>query len=315
MKKRTKFFLLTTSISVATIYAYNKFVEETATKKNLLSDSHGEFYNWTNGNIFYTKSGNGSPLLLVHDVNAAASSAEWTKLIHRLEKKHTVYAIDLLGCGRSDKPALEYTTYLYVQMITSFIKDVIKEKVTVVAPNMSASFVIMANHIDDTLFEKIILINPVSLKQMDVIADDLSMLKKRIIELPFFGTFIYNMMNSANQIDEAFRTRYFTKPQLISSTIEDIYYESAHKNGSNGKYLYASLLGNYLNNGISHAVKKTTTPTLIIGSKEMKNYAHALDDYHKVNPNIEIMKITNGSLYPHMEVPEKINSIIEDYLL
>ena len=69
-----------------------------------------------------------------------------------------------------------------------------------------------------------------------------------------------------------------------------------------------------MNNTMTHAVKKMTTPTLIIGSKEMKNYALALDDYHKVNPNLEIMKITNGSLYPHMEIPEKINSIIENYL-
>ena len=140
------------------------------------------------------------------------------------------------------------------------------------------------------------------------------MLSPTIISLPFVGTFIYNMMNSANKIDEDFRTRYFTRPQLISSTIEDIYYESAHKNGSNGKYLYSSIIGNYMNNTMTHAVKKMTTPTLIIGSKEMKNYALALDDYHKVNPNLEIMKITNGSLYPHMEIPEKINSIIENYL-
>ena len=199
-------------------------------------------------------------------------------------------------------------------MISSFIKDIVKEKVTVITSNMSAPCVIMANHIDDSLFKKIILINPVSLKQMYVVPDELSKFKKTIISLPFVGTFIYNMMNSANKIDEDFRTRYFTRPQLISSTIEDIYYESAHKNGSNGKYLYSSIIGNYMNNTMTHAVKKMTTPTLIIGSKEMKNYALALDDYHKVNPNLEIMKITNGSLYPHMEIPEKINSIIENYL-
>ena len=314
MKKSTKLILLATSISIAGIYAYNKFVEETASKNNLLSDKEGYFYHWKNGNVFYTKTGQGSPLLLVHDTNSAASSAEWSKLIHRFEKTHTVYSIELLGCGRSDKPALEYTTYLYVQMITAFIKDVIQEKTTIITSNMSAPCVIMANHIDDSLFEKIILINPVSLKQMDIVPDKLSKFKKTIISLPFVGTFIYNLMNSANRIDEDFRTRYISKPQLISSTIEDIYYESAHKNNSNGKYLYSSLVGNYMNNSMTHAVKKMTTPILIIGSKEMKNYALTLDDYHKINPNLEIMKITNASLYPHMEVPEKICSIIEDYI-
>ena len=314
MKKSTKCILFTLGVSVATIYAYNKFVEETASQKNLLSDKDGQYYSWKYGNIFYTKTGSGSPLMLIHDTDASASSVEWNKLLHRLTKNHTVYTIDLLGCGRSDKPALEYTNYLYVQMIQAFMKDVIQEKTTVIASNISASFVIMANHIDENLFEKIILINPASLKQLNIIPDELSKVKKTIIQLPFVGTFVYNMMNSAQRIDESFRTKYITRPQLISSSMEDIYYEAAHKNGSNGRYLYSSLLGNYVNNSITHAVKSISTPTLIIGSVEMKRYALALDDYHKVNTNLDIVRITNGSLYPHMEIPEKISSLIEDYI-
>lgn len=314
MKKSTKCILFTLGVSIAGIYAYNKFIEKTASQKNLLSDKDGELYNWKYGNIFYTKEGNGSPVLLIHDTDAASSSAEWNKLYARLVKNHTVFAIDLLGCGRSDKPALEYTNYLYVQMIQSFVKDVIQEKTFVVASNISASFVIMANHLDDSLFEKIILINPAPLYQLDMIPDDLSKMKKTIIQLPFVGTFIYNVMNNMQHIDASFRNRYISKTEIISSTMEDIYYEAAHKNGSNGRFLYSSLLGRYVNNTITHAVKSVSTPTLIIGSVEMKRYALALDDYHKVNNELDIVRITNGSLYPHMEIPEKINSLIEDYI-
>ena len=172
----------------------------------------------------------------------------------------------------------------------------------------------MANHMDETLFNKLIFINPVSLNELDIIPDLLSKLKMRLIELPFVGTFIYNLMTNPPRIDYDFRTRYFERPQLITSTLEDIYYEAAHTNGNGGRYLYSSKIGNYLNNSITHAVKSLTTPTLIIGSKEMKHYSLALDDYHKINPNLEIVRITNGNLYPHMEVPEKVVSIIEDYL-
>lgn len=314
MKKSTKRILFVIGASVAAMYAYNKFIESTATKKNLLSTEDGDFFTWKDEKVFYTKSGSGKPLLLIHDADASASSEEWCKIIHRLEKKHTVYCIDLLGCGRSDKPCIEYTNYYYVQMITAFIKEIIKEKTSVISTNISASFVIMANHMDDTLFEKMILINPVSLKQLNVIPDKLSKMKKRIIEVPFIGTFVYNVLTSNKKIDLTFRTKYHGKPQLISSRIEDTYYEAAHTNGSNGRFLYSSLLGNYVNNTITHAVKKISIPTLIIGCKEIRKYEHALDDYHKVNSNLEILRINNGSLYPHMEIPEKINSIIENYL-
>ena len=314
MKKSTKYILAGLGFSIVSIYTYNKFIERTATQNNLLSDKNGKYYGWKYGNIFYTKHGSGSPVLLIHDTDSSASSAEWSKLYSRLAKNHTVYAIDLLGCGRSDKPALEYTNYLYVQMILSFMKDVIQEKTTVISSNISSSFVIMANHMDSELFDKIILINPAALSQLDMIPDKLSKIKKNIIQLPFIGTFIYNIMNNSKYIDEAFRTKYVTKPQLISSSMEDIYYESAHKSGSTGRYLYSSLIGNYVNNSITHAVKSISTPTLIIGSSEMKRYALALDDYHKVNNDIDIIRITNGSLYPHMEIPEKITSLIEDYI-
>ena len=314
MKKSTKCILFTVGISIAGVYAYNKFIEQTALKKNLLSDKDGKYYNWKYGNIFYTKTGTGSPVLLIHDTDVAASSIEWNKLIYRLSKKHTVYAIDLLGCGRSDKPAIEYTNYLYVQMIQGFMNDIIQEKTTVISSNISASYVIMANHIDDTYFKKIILINPVSLKQLNIIPDQSSKFKKSIIQLPFVGTFVYNIMNNMQHIDMSFRSRYVSKPQLISSSIEDIYYEAAHKNGSNGRFLYSSLIGNYLNNSISHALKSISTPVLIIGSVEMKHYELTLNDYHKVNSNLDITRINNGSLYPHMEIPEKINTLIEDYI-
>lgn len=314
MKKSTKRFLFLVGASAAAMYAYNKYIEVTATQKNLLSTEDGDYFDWNGESIFYTKTGSGSPILLIHDADASASSEEWMKIRHRLERIHTVYTLDLLGCGRSSKPAIEYTNYIYVQLITAFVHQVIKEKVTVVSTNISSSFVIMANHLDSTLFEKLVLINPISLDELNVIPDKLSKIKKSIVSLPFIGTFVYNLMTSNVKINEAFRTKYYGKSQLVSSRMEETYYESAHTGGSNGRFLYSSLIGNYVNNTANHAVKKLTTPTLIIGCKEIKNYEYALDDYHMVNPQIEIVRINNGSLYPHMEIPEKITSIIEDYL-
>lgn len=310
MKKSTKYILFAVGISTAAIYSYNKLVETTATQKKLLTKECGQYYSWKYGKIFYTKTGVGTPLLLIHDTDASASSAEWNKIIHLLSEHHTVYCLDLLGCGRSDKPAIEYTNYLYVQMINSFIKNIIKEKTSVVSSNLSTSFVVMANHIDETLFDKLILINPISLQQLEIIPDLLSKFKMRMIETPFIGTFIYNLMTNPLRIDNNFRTHYFEKTQLITSTIEDTYYEAAHTNGSSGRYLYSSKLGNYLNNNITHAIKSLTTPTLLIGSNNIK----ILNSYSNLNSNLEIKKIANGNLYPHMEVPEEIVSIIEDYL-
>ena len=128
MGKKTKNLIMLSAATVAGIYAFNKFIEATSTKKNLLKEESGTFFEWKLGDIFYKKTGSGSPVLLIHDINVSSSSEEWSKIYKLLAKSHTVYVMDLIGCGRSDKPAIQYTNYMYVQLITDFINKVIKEK-------------------------------------------------------------------------------------------------------------------------------------------------------------------------------------------
>ncbi len=311
MKKKTKALVLASGLSIAAMCAYNKFVEANSTRKNLLKTENGTFFDWKHGKIFYTKQGNGSPILLIHDTDSRASGAEWSKINKKLAKNHTVYTIDLIGCGRSDKPKVKYTNYLYVQLITDFVRKVIKEKTDVIATHLSTSFVIMANNLDDGLFNRIIMINPVSLKDMAAVPDNKTELCQTIINLPVIGTFLYNLHMNPAKIDIIFRLKYFSRMQLISTKLEDIYYESAHLDKSNGKYLYSSLIANYFNINMVHAVKNIKKPVFIIGSTDKAKNIDIMDKYHILNNNITITHVSNSKLYPQLEIPDKTLSIIE----
>lgn len=314
MKKSTKRLLTLTAAAVAGIYAYNRFVDSNATRKNLLKIDDGHYYKWKEGNIFYTKQGKGTPLLLVHDTDSRSSGEEWSKLNKKLAKSHTVYTIDLLGCGRSDKPSLQYTNYMYVQIITAFIKDVIKDTPDVAATNLSAAPVLMASALNKDLFNKIILINPVSLQQLKQVPDKTSKFKQDIINLPIIGTFIYNKLMTPLKIDFVFRKKYISRSQLISTKVEDTYYESAHAGHSKGKYLYSSILSNFININISHAIQKLDKPFYIIASTEIKNNLDVINNYHTLNSNFDVIHIANAKLYPQLEIPEKTASIINKLL-
>lgn len=313
MKKNTKKFLFFTTAALAGMYAYNQFVASSS-NKNMLSNKKGAFYSWKQGNIFYTKSGNGSPVLLIHDTDSASSSVEWAKIIKKLEKDYTVYAIDLLGCGLSDKPGISYTNYMYVQLITSFIKDIIKEKTDVVTSNMSASFVIMANHMDDTIINKMILINPVSLNTLEYMPDQKSKIKQTLINLPLVGTFIYNILTTPCRIEQQFHSLYYAKSNSISPKTIDAYNEAAHTDNSRGKYLYSSMLANFMNADIRHAILKIDKPVYIIESSNIKNHAKIVREYQKLNAKFEVTQISNCKLYPQLENPEKIYSILKAQL-
>ncbi|KAL0437906.1 UNVERIFIED_CONTAM: hypothetical protein Slati_2273600 [Sesamum latifolium] len=65
------------------------------------------------------------PLLLVHGFGA--SIAHWRRNIPTLAQSHTVYAIDLLGFGASDKPAgFQYSMEVWAQLILDFLDEVVQ---------------------------------------------------------------------------------------------------------------------------------------------------------------------------------------------
>src|SRR5260370_39743518 len=83
-------------------------------------------YIWEHGDIWYTVKGQGAPLVLIHGIYAGASSYEYRRVFDLLARDRRVYAFDLLGFGRSARPPLVYPPGLYEQLITDFVREVVR---------------------------------------------------------------------------------------------------------------------------------------------------------------------------------------------
>ncbi len=311
MKKNIRHFFLLTALAAGTVYGINKFIDATIGTRKYLNNTSGRYFEWRYGNIYYTKQGKGSPVLLIHDLYPASSSAEWCRVIKKLETNHTVYAIDLLGCGRSDKPYFTYTNYMYVQLITDFVKKVIEEKTDVFATGDSSSFTLMAANMDENIFNRIFLISPPSLESLLANPNKKDNFLKNVIDLPVIGTFYYNIKMREQKITELFEKDYFRRKNLITDEMKNIYHESAHLEKSGGKYLYGSMIGHYTNINIIPALKKITNPIFIIGNRDKENSIKTLDSYTKYDENIEISYISNCNKLPQLEDPKKFYEIIQ----
>ena len=89
MKAKNKIItavLLSAGAAVGTALI-NKYIKMSAVARNLLTQPEPRCYRWRLGNIYYTKTGTGKPLLLVHDLTHASSSCEWDSLIPLLKEK------------------------------------------------------------------------------------------------------------------------------------------------------------------------------------------------------------------------------------
>ena len=311
MKKNIRHFFLLTALAAGTIHGINKFIDAALGVRKLLNTSSGRFFEWRYGNIFYTKQGKGSPVLLIHDLHPASSSAEWDKVIRKFEKDHTVYTLDLLGCGRSNKPNFTYTNYMYVQLIIDFVKKIIEEKADVFATGDSGSFTLMAANMDNNIFNRIFLVSPPSLESLQGNPNKRYNFLKNLIEFPIIGTFYYNMVMREQKITELFEKQYFKRKNLISEELKNTYQESAHLNNSRGKYLYGSMIGNYTNINIIPALKKIENPVFLIGNREKEASVQTLDSYIKYDENIETAFLSNCNKLPQLEEPKKFYEIVK----
>jgi pimeloyl-ACP methyl ester carboxylesterase len=83
---------------------------------------------------------------------------------------------------------------------------------------------------------------------------------------------------------------------------------------SSGKYLYSSILGNYMNVNIRRAIESCKKQIIIVASKDVSNNLNTVDEYRKLNSNISVVYISNCKLYPQLENPEKTYQIIQSAL-
>ncbi len=314
MKAKNKLLtllLLSTGTAAATALI-NQAIKLSATSRNLLVKPEARCYKWRLGTIHYTVSGNGKPLLLIHDLMPESSSYEWTFLIQSLSQHYTVYAIDLLGCGRSEKPNITYTNYLYVQLLADFIRSEIGHRTDVVASGSSSSLTLMACSLNPDLFDRLLLINPESILSSSQLPGKNAKIYKFILDFPIIGTLLYNIAVSKQAIQDRFCKNYFYNPYSVRSSFIDAYYESAHL-GDSPKSVYSSVQCNYTKCNILNSLKKIDNSIYLVGGASVNNIDEIFNEYKLHNPAVEYTTISDTKYLPQLESPSEVLKAIDMY--
>ncbi len=314
MNQKGKTILFLTALAATTIHVMNRIEYSHATTKNVLACSENKYYEWRFGKIRYTKKGSGTPLLLLHDLTLGSSSYEFSKITNSLAQKHEVYSIDLLGYGLSDKPNMTFTNYLYVQMVTDFIKNVIGRKTNIVAAGDSFPIAAMTCHNENNLINTLVGINPQSLYQLNQIPSNQTKILKLLMDTPILGTFIYNMHTTKAAFTKLFQEEYFYNPYHVNERDVASYVEAAHFPDYHSKHAYASYVGRYTNTNIIHALKEINHNIYLIGGKHKDDINNILDNYVYYNGAIEVAYISKSKQMPHLENPEEVLKYLDIYL-
>ncbi|ELZ07249.1 alpha/beta fold hydrolase [Natrialba aegyptia] len=197
-------------------------------------------YRWRGIETTYTVAGdpNDPDMLLCHGVHAGASSHEFSEIFERLAEDYHVYAVDLPGFGRSERPPLVYSPTLYIEFLRDFVSDVTDEPI-VVASSLTGSFAVGAARESD--IAELVLICP---------TDDTGTARpwvRTLLRAPVVGTTLFNLLASAPSIRYFYdRDGYYDSERIDEETVAYAW-QSAHQPGA--RYAPASFAAGMLDPG------------------------------------------------------------------
>uniref|UniRef100_A0A0D6R7Q8 AB hydrolase-1 domain-containing protein n=1 Tax=Araucaria cunninghamii TaxID=56994 RepID=A0A0D6R7Q8_ARACU len=162
-------------------------------------------WQWRGYDINYFVGGEGQPLLLVHGFGA--SIGHWRRNIPVLAERYTVYAIDLLGFGASDKPAtFNYSMEGWAELLLDFSKDVIKAPTILIGNSVgSLACLIASSEAPENLVRGIVLLNCAGGMNNKAIVDDWRI--KLVIPLLWIIDFLLKQRKIASALFERVKAR------------------------------------------------------------------------------------------------------------
>ncbi|KAF0922696.1 hypothetical protein E2562_001093 [Oryza meyeriana var. granulata] len=171
-------------------------------------------WTWRGMRVNYLVRGDGAPLLLVHGFGA--SVGHWRRNIGVLSESYTVYAIDLLGFGASEKPpGFSYTMETWAQMILDFLDEVVKRPTVLVGNSVgSLACVIAAAESSKDLVRGLVLLNCAGGMNNKAIVDDWRI--KLLLPLLWLIDFLLKQRRIASVLFERVKDRNNLKDILLS---------------------------------------------------------------------------------------------------
>jgi len=312
MKLRTA--LVAISCISGGLALYNRRLERGGGRLQNRLGGETRYYRWRGGDLAYSVAGEGEPLLLVHGVYAGASSFEFRKNFEELSKSFRVYALDLLGCGMSERPSRRYGPGDVALQVEDFVRDEIGDSAHLVASSLTAALVVPAVVRRPRLFEKLVLICPTGYGTLDRPSGRLGDVIYGLFLAPVLGNTLYHAIVSAWGIRYYLGSMAYHDADLVTEELVEDYYRISHQPGA--RYFPAAFVSGKLNLGVADLWSRVPQRTLICWGLEARTSpAREAQRFVQHNPRSEPRLFKDAALLPHDERARTFNEEVRTFLL
>jgi pimeloyl-ACP methyl ester carboxylesterase len=281
----------------------------------------GQYWLWREQKIYFVKAGNNPqrpPLLLVHGFGA--STDHWRKNISELSQEFEVYAIDLLGFGRSQKPAWQYSGNLWRDQLHDFITEKI-QRPTVIAGNSLGGYssLCVAADYPQSVAGVILLnsagpftdTNPLGAKKVNPIQKAIAPALQKALRQPWANQLLFTFVRQKSRIRSTLKKVYLDQSAVTDQLVEDIYRPSCDQGAVQ---VFASVFSTPQGKKVDELLAAMTCPLMTIwgeGDPWMNSRARGTK-FREFYPSLTEHYINAGHC-PHDESPQIVNKLIRDW--
>jgi pimeloyl-ACP methyl ester carboxylesterase len=283
----------------------------------------GNYWQWREQSIYYVQAGDNPthpPLLLVHGFGA--STDHWRKNIEELKEHFQVWAIDLLGFGRSAKPQWQYSGNLWRDQLIDFIRQKIGRSVVLAGNSLGGyACLCVAAHAPELVAGVILLnsagpftdTNPLGAKPLNPMQKAIRQIAQTIMRQPWASYLLFQTIRRKSRIRQTLMQVYLDKSAVTDRLVEEIYRPSCDR-GAAG--VFASVFSTPQGAKVDELLQQMACPLLLLwGTADpwMNSTARSLK-FRQYYQNLTEHFLTAGHC-PHDERPDLVNPLIKEWVM
>jgi pimeloyl-ACP methyl ester carboxylesterase len=282
-----------------------------------LTSPIGAYWQWQGHSVYYVKAGESNaqqpPLLLIHGFGA--STDHWRKNIAQLQQEFEVWAIDLLGFGRSAKPNIQYSGALWRDQLHHFITEVIGKPVVLAGNSLGGYAALSVASQYPESAKGLILLNsagPFS-DTMPQKPNLFGKITRKILLQPWASYFLFQYLRRPSVIRKTLQKVYLDQSAVTEQLVQDIYRPSCDRGAAQ---VFNSVFKTPQGESVDQLLKQLTCPLLMLwgeGDPWMKAKERGAK-FRQYYPQLKEYYLHAGHC-PHDEIPQQVNSLIRSWIL
>jgi pimeloyl-ACP methyl ester carboxylesterase len=260
------------------------------------------------------------PLVLLHGFGT--SIGHWRHNLTELSQHHTVYALDMLGFGASEKAIAHYNISLWVEQVYEFWQTFIRKPIVLIGNSIGSLVCLAAAATHPDMVKGVVMISlpDLSLEEEATpkfLRPVVAAVKGMILS-PWLLKSLFPLLRRPNVV-RPWAAIAYANPEAVTEELVEILVGPAQDRGSAQAFcaILRAMTSPQFSPRVKTILQDLDIPLLLIWGKEdrmiPKKFAQP-DQYVRCNAKLQLVELENAGHCPHDEQPEVVNQVVVEWL-